>query len=176
MVMNALITDIGNENLKISNTSTNLESMIPYTERHFHRMTQLLQDLHFISYTVNCMKPHVTNMSTDWLNKFLYNKNWYSFISTFNWIQSTNSFGTCVGVFARDLGGSGVTRFGRNPASKKHQFEPIHSTSWENFLIFFFFGFFFIQYSMIMIILSLLFYMKLNLVYVSASTNAWVNT
>ncbi|KAG7302668.1 hypothetical protein JYU34_012619 [Plutella xylostella] len=35
-----------------------VEAALPYTERHFHRLTSLLQDLNFITYTVNCMQPH----------------------------------------------------------------------------------------------------------------------
>lgn len=38
------------------------ESALPYTERHFKRLTQMMQDLHFLSYTVNCMQPHVRNV------------------------------------------------------------------------------------------------------------------
>lgn len=35
-----------------------LEEVLPYTERHFKRLTQLNQDLSFITYTINCMQPH----------------------------------------------------------------------------------------------------------------------
>ncbi|KAJ8957447.1 hypothetical protein NQ318_004927 [Aromia moschata] len=38
--------------------SSTVEGALPYTERHFKRLTQLMQDLQFVNYTVNCMQPH----------------------------------------------------------------------------------------------------------------------
>lgn len=38
-----------------------IESMIPYTERHYNRLTQLMQDLHLLTYTKTIMKPAVVD-------------------------------------------------------------------------------------------------------------------
>lgn len=35
-----------------------VEEMLPYTDRHFKRMTEYLKDLKFIEYTLKCMQPH----------------------------------------------------------------------------------------------------------------------
>lgn len=64
MVINALITEIGMQELQTSDLSASLEVMIPYTDRHFKRLTKLLQDLHLLTYTFNCMKPDVISIGT----------------------------------------------------------------------------------------------------------------
>ncbi|XP_046618902.1 transducin beta-like protein 3 [Neodiprion virginianus] len=58
LVINVLLDEISSGELKVPGLAASLEAMIPYTERHFKRLTQLMQDLHFISYTVTCMQPH----------------------------------------------------------------------------------------------------------------------
>ena len=51
------------ENLEFqTKLSSTLESVIPYTERHYIRMTKLLQNLHLFTYTLNRMKPHMTSV------------------------------------------------------------------------------------------------------------------
>lgn len=65
MVINALMTEIGSEELEMIGLASTLESMIPYTDRHFRRMTKLLQDLHLLTYTVNRVKPHIASTSID---------------------------------------------------------------------------------------------------------------
>ncbi|XP_029172388.1 transducin beta-like protein 3 [Nylanderia fulva] len=62
IVINALMTEIGTQELQIPGLSSTLESMIPYTDRHFKRLTKLLQDLHLLTYTVNCMKPDIISV------------------------------------------------------------------------------------------------------------------
>ncbi|KAL0100232.1 hypothetical protein PUN28_019568 [Cardiocondyla obscurior] len=64
IVINGLITEIGMQELHTSNLSSSLEVMIPYTDRHFKRLTKLLQDLHLFTYTFNCMKPDLSSIST----------------------------------------------------------------------------------------------------------------
>ncbi|XP_036144241.1 transducin beta-like protein 3 isoform X3 [Monomorium pharaonis] len=64
MVINALITEIGMQELQMSDLSSTLEIMIPYTDRHFKRLTKLLQDLHLLTYTFNCMKPDIISIDT----------------------------------------------------------------------------------------------------------------
>lgn len=59
LVMQVLVRDILNGTFK---PSTGLERLIeetlPYTERHFKRMTEYLKDLKFVEYTLKCMQPH----------------------------------------------------------------------------------------------------------------------
>lgn len=58
LVFNILAPEIIAGNLKVPSLASFIEGALPYTERHFERLTRLLQDLNFISYTVNCMQPH----------------------------------------------------------------------------------------------------------------------
>jgi len=62
VVIHALITEIGMQELQISDLSSTLEVMIPYTDRHFKRLTKLLQDLYLLTYTFNCMKPDIISI------------------------------------------------------------------------------------------------------------------
>ncbi|XP_034948506.1 transducin beta-like protein 3 [Chelonus insularis] len=59
LVINALMSDIGSGYLQLPALSSTLEALIPYTERHFKRVTNLLQDLHFLNYTITRIKPHI---------------------------------------------------------------------------------------------------------------------
>ena len=48
------------ENLEFQTKLTStLESVIPYTERHYIRITKLLENLNLFTYTLSRMKPHV---------------------------------------------------------------------------------------------------------------------
>lgn len=58
LVFNILAPEIISGNLKVPALASFIEGALPYTERHFERLTNLLQDLNFITYTVNCMQPH----------------------------------------------------------------------------------------------------------------------
>ncbi|XP_032519154.2 transducin beta-like protein 3 [Danaus plexippus] len=53
-----LTPEIISGSLKVSSLGSFIEGALPYTERHFERLTNLLQDLNFVTYTVNCMQPH----------------------------------------------------------------------------------------------------------------------
>lgn len=64
MVINSLITEIGTQELETSGLFSTLEAMIPYTDRHFKRLTKLLQDLHLLTYTLNRMKPEIVSIGT----------------------------------------------------------------------------------------------------------------
>ncbi|KAF3426745.1 hypothetical protein E2986_00910 [Frieseomelitta varia] len=61
VVINALMMEMETLEFQTKLTST-LESVIPYTERHYIRMTKLLQNLHLFTYTLNRMKPHMTSV------------------------------------------------------------------------------------------------------------------
>ncbi|XP_051157551.1 transducin beta-like protein 3 [Leptopilina boulardi] len=65
LVINALMNEISGEYLQTIGYNSSLESLIPYSERHFKRVTRLLQDLHLLNYTVHRMKPHMTPMNID---------------------------------------------------------------------------------------------------------------
>ncbi|KAJ0177205.1 hypothetical protein K1T71_007214 [Dendrolimus kikuchii] len=58
LVFNILAPEIISGSLKVPALGGFIEGALPYTERHFERLTNLLQDLNFITYTVNCMQPH----------------------------------------------------------------------------------------------------------------------
>lgn len=65
LVINALLNEIGSEHLQAVGITSSLEALIPYTDRHFKRLTRLLQDLHLLNYTVHRMKPLSTPMNVD---------------------------------------------------------------------------------------------------------------
>nr|XP_003699221.1 PREDICTED: transducin beta-like protein 3 [Megachile rotundata] len=61
VVINTLMMEM--EDLESRTTaSSTLESMIPYTERHYVRMTKLLQNLHLMTYMLHRMKPHIASI------------------------------------------------------------------------------------------------------------------
>ncbi|KAJ4446143.1 hypothetical protein ANN_12835 [Periplaneta americana] len=59
LVLSILLDDLSSGALKVQGFSSTLEGTIPYTERHFKRLTQLLQDLHLLQYTAACMQPQL---------------------------------------------------------------------------------------------------------------------
>lgn len=58
VVINILINELQSGEFQPVGLGRTIESVLPYTERHFKRLTQMLQDLHFIKYTIDCMQPH----------------------------------------------------------------------------------------------------------------------
>ncbi|XP_015175993.1 PREDICTED: transducin beta-like protein 3 isoform X2 [Polistes dominula] len=64
-VINVLISEMEMEDMKSTGLLSFLEGMIPYTERHFKRVTEHLKDIHSITYTINRMKPHVVICKTN---------------------------------------------------------------------------------------------------------------
>lgn len=58
LVINILLNDLQKGELKPKGFTKFLEGTLPYTERHFNRLTQLKQDIYFINYTINCMQIH----------------------------------------------------------------------------------------------------------------------
>ncbi|PNF27952.1 Transducin beta-like protein 3, partial [Cryptotermes secundus] len=59
LVISILLDDLSSGDLKIQAFSNMLEGTLPYTERHFKRLTQLLQDLHLLQFTAACMQPQL---------------------------------------------------------------------------------------------------------------------
>lgn len=41
-----------------SSKANALRSLLPYTKRHLERLTNVKQDIHFLSYTIKCMQPY----------------------------------------------------------------------------------------------------------------------
>ncbi|KAJ8929808.1 hypothetical protein NQ314_017405 [Rhamnusium bicolor] len=62
LVLNILLNELQTGEFRPVGLSSSIEGALPYTERHFKRLTQLLQDLQFINYTVNCMQPHAKSV------------------------------------------------------------------------------------------------------------------
>ncbi|KOB73897.1 Katanin p80 WD40-containing subunit B1 [Operophtera brumata] len=60
LVFNILAPEVISGTLRVPALASFIEGALPYTERHFERLTNLMQDLNFITYTVNCMTltPH----------------------------------------------------------------------------------------------------------------------
>ncbi|KAK7791158.1 hypothetical protein R5R35_013326 [Gryllus longicercus] len=58
LVLSSLLDDLSTGRLKPTDFSAVLEGVIPYTERHFKRLTKLSQDLYFLQYTLSCMNIH----------------------------------------------------------------------------------------------------------------------
>jgi U3 small nucleolar RNA-associated protein 13 len=58
LVINILLQDILAGQFKVNELGKVLEAAIPYTERHFKRMTEYVKDLKFLEFTMNCMQPH----------------------------------------------------------------------------------------------------------------------
>lgn len=59
VVVNSLLA--AGVNLTKSGASS-IRALLPYTQRHMQRLTGMLQDLHFLQYTTNCMQPHGTKL------------------------------------------------------------------------------------------------------------------
>uniref|UniRef100_A0A182NB18 U3 small nucleolar RNA-associated protein 13 C-terminal domain-containing protein n=1 Tax=Anopheles dirus TaxID=7168 RepID=A0A182NB18_9DIPT len=47
---------------QVSELNKHLESSLPYTERHFKRLTEYMKDLKFVEYSLRCMQPHASKM------------------------------------------------------------------------------------------------------------------
>nr|XP_022916943.1 transducin beta-like protein 3 [Onthophagus taurus] len=62
LVLNVLLNELQSGRFKPVGLGRVLEGILPYTERHFNRLTQMMQDLHFITYTINCMQPYAKSM------------------------------------------------------------------------------------------------------------------
>lgn len=59
LILNILLKQIINKEFTVSTgLSKSIEEALPYTERHFKRMTEYMKDLKFLEYTYKCMQPH----------------------------------------------------------------------------------------------------------------------
>lgn len=64
-VIHAIMDEMGMQDLQSMNLLPFLEGIIPYTERHFTRLTEHLKDVHLLTYTINRMKPHIAICSSN---------------------------------------------------------------------------------------------------------------
>lgn len=62
LVLNILLNELQTGEFRPVGLNKIIEGALPYTERHFKRLTQMMQDIHLLSYTVNCMQPHARNI------------------------------------------------------------------------------------------------------------------
>lgn len=57
LVFNVMMQEILSGKYKVQGLAKIIEDSLPYSERHFKRMTEYLKDLQFVQYTVECMQP-----------------------------------------------------------------------------------------------------------------------
>ena len=60
LVFTILNKEVLAENFKPDGLAKYLEESLPYTDRHFKRLTESLKDLSFVEFTLRCMQPHVS--------------------------------------------------------------------------------------------------------------------
>lgn len=58
LVLEILMEQILTKDCQPNGLRKNVEELIPYTERHFKRLTELSKDLQFIEFTLKTMQPH----------------------------------------------------------------------------------------------------------------------
>lgn len=59
LVLNVLMKEILADKFRPIGLGKIVEETLPYTDRHFRRMTEYMKDLKFVEYTLKCMQPHV---------------------------------------------------------------------------------------------------------------------
>lgn len=64
LVINIIVKQILAGTFRPTGLERLIEETLPYTDRHFKRMTEFLKDLKFIEYTLKCMQPHI-NLDID---------------------------------------------------------------------------------------------------------------
>lgn len=58
LVINILLGELQTGQFKPMGLSSTIEGSLQYTERHLKRITQMMKDMYFLNYTINCMQPH----------------------------------------------------------------------------------------------------------------------
>lgn len=59
LVLNILMKEMLADKFRPPGLGKIVEETLPYTDRHFRRMTEYMKDLKFVEYTLKCMQPHV---------------------------------------------------------------------------------------------------------------------
>ncbi|XP_063702064.1 transducin beta-like protein 3 [Culicoides brevitarsis] len=65
LVINILLSDVLTKKLNVKGLRNVIEETLPYTERHFNRMTQYLKDIQILNYTLNCTQPHLSEIKME---------------------------------------------------------------------------------------------------------------
>lgn len=60
LVLNILLMEILSGKFKTERMSKLVEDAMPYTERHFKRLTEYLTSIKALEFTLNCMQPHAS--------------------------------------------------------------------------------------------------------------------
>lgn len=60
LVLNILLMEILNGKWRPERTTKLIEDALPYTERHFKRLTEYLTSIRALEFTLNCMQPHTS--------------------------------------------------------------------------------------------------------------------
>lgn len=58
LVFNLMLQEILSGKYKVQGLGKIIEDALPYSDRHFKRMTEYLKDLKFVEYTMRCMQPY----------------------------------------------------------------------------------------------------------------------
>lgn len=59
-VLSVLLEEISSGKLRLEGLRGILEGLLPYTDRHMRRLSELQQELHLLAFTANCMQPHAS--------------------------------------------------------------------------------------------------------------------
>lgn len=59
LVINILLSEILAKKINVKGLKSIIEETLPYTERHFNRMTQYIKDIQILNYTLKCTQPHL---------------------------------------------------------------------------------------------------------------------
>jgi U3 small nucleolar RNA-associated protein 13 len=58
VVFQVIMSEILTDDLKLPGIEKLIEESLPYSDRHYKRMTEYLKDLKFVEYTFQCMQPY----------------------------------------------------------------------------------------------------------------------
>lgn len=58
LVLNIIMSEILSGDFKPPTLDKLVEQLLPFTDRHFKRMTEYMIDVKFVEYTLKCMQPH----------------------------------------------------------------------------------------------------------------------
>uniref|UniRef100_A0AAG5DUQ6 U3 small nucleolar RNA-associated protein 13 C-terminal domain-containing protein n=1 Tax=Anopheles atroparvus TaxID=41427 RepID=A0AAG5DUQ6_ANOAO len=62
LALHILLQEILAGRFQVSELNKRLEASLPYTERHFKRLTEYMKDLKFVEFSLYCMQPHASKM------------------------------------------------------------------------------------------------------------------
>uniref|UniRef100_A0A336LQ95 CSON000914 protein n=1 Tax=Culicoides sonorensis TaxID=179676 RepID=A0A336LQ95_CULSO len=59
IVINSLLSDILIQKFDVKGLKSIIEETLPYTERHFKRLSQYYKEIQILNYTLKCTQPHI---------------------------------------------------------------------------------------------------------------------